>query len=105
LVEETGVPVENHGPATSHWQTLLHNVVIYYMWSLESSNLLIDWIKLLNANTQMHTIQLSPKSMDHWISNQFIHTISFNKFVLTCLDYTNHSITFLLFLPVVFEQL
>ena len=27
LVEETGVPVESHRPATSHWQTLTHNVV------------------------------------------------------------------------------
>ena len=27
LVEETGVPEENHRPATSHWQTLSHNVV------------------------------------------------------------------------------
>ena len=27
LVEETGVPGENPWPATSHWQTLLHNVV------------------------------------------------------------------------------
>jgi hypothetical protein len=27
LVEETGVPGENHCPATSHWQTLSHNVV------------------------------------------------------------------------------
>jgi hypothetical protein len=27
LVEETGVPGENHRPATSHWQTLSHNVV------------------------------------------------------------------------------
>ena len=26
LVEETGVPGENHRPAASHWQTLLHNV-------------------------------------------------------------------------------
>ena len=28
LVEETGVPGENHQPATSHWQTLSHNVVL-----------------------------------------------------------------------------
>ena len=28
LVEETGVPWENHQPATSHWQTLSHNVVL-----------------------------------------------------------------------------
>jgi hypothetical protein len=27
LMEETGVPRENHGPVTSHWQTLSHNVV------------------------------------------------------------------------------
>jgi len=27
LVEETGVPRENHRPAASHWQTLSHNVV------------------------------------------------------------------------------
>ena len=27
LVEETGVPAENHWPATNHWQTLLQNVV------------------------------------------------------------------------------
>jgi hypothetical protein len=24
LMEETGVPGENHGPAASHWQTLSH---------------------------------------------------------------------------------
>jgi len=27
LVNETGVPAENHWPAASHWQTLSHNVV------------------------------------------------------------------------------
>jgi hypothetical protein len=27
LVKETGVPGENHRPATSHWQTLSHNIV------------------------------------------------------------------------------
>jgi len=27
LVEETGVPGENHRPVASHWQTLSHNVV------------------------------------------------------------------------------
>ena len=28
LVEETRVPRENHQPATSHWQTLSHNIVL-----------------------------------------------------------------------------
>jgi len=27
LVEETGVPRENHRPTSSHWQALSHNVV------------------------------------------------------------------------------
>ena len=27
LVEETGVPRENHRPVASHWQTLSHNVI------------------------------------------------------------------------------
>jgi hypothetical protein len=27
LVEETGVPGENHQPPASHWQTLSHNVL------------------------------------------------------------------------------
>ena len=27
LVEETGVPGENHRPVASHWQYLSHNVV------------------------------------------------------------------------------
>ena len=28
LVEEIGVPGENHRPVTSHWQTSPHNVVV-----------------------------------------------------------------------------
>jgi hypothetical protein len=28
LVEETGVPGENHQPVASHWQILSHNVVL-----------------------------------------------------------------------------
>jgi len=27
LMEETGVPRENHRPVASHWQTLSHNVI------------------------------------------------------------------------------
>ena len=28
LVKETGVPGENHRPATSYWQTWSHNIVL-----------------------------------------------------------------------------
>jgi len=35
LVEETGVPKENHRPVASHRQTLLHNVVLN--WNIAES--------------------------------------------------------------------
>jgi hypothetical protein len=38
LVEETGVPGENHRPVASHWQTLSHNVVSYPFRHEEGSN-------------------------------------------------------------------
>jgi hypothetical protein len=43
LVEETGVPGENHWPVASHWQTLSHNVVsscINHLLSMFSRHLL-----------------------------------------------------------------
>ena len=46
LVEETGVPVENHRPVASHWQTLSHNVV--------SSTPRLSWIQTLNISGDMH---------------------------------------------------
>jgi hypothetical protein len=39
LVEEIGVPRENHWPTTSHWQTLSHNVV-----SSTPRHNTIDWL-------------------------------------------------------------
>ena len=38
LVEETGVPRENHLPAASHWQTLSHNVVLSSTHNERGSN-------------------------------------------------------------------
>jgi hypothetical protein len=38
LVEETGVPRENHLPAASHWQTLSHNVVLSSIRNERGSN-------------------------------------------------------------------
>jgi len=38
LVEETGVPGENHRPVVSHWQTLSHNVVLSTPRHERSSN-------------------------------------------------------------------
>jgi hypothetical protein len=51
LVEETGVPGENHTPIASHWQTLSHNVVSSAVYVLDmiytfddKFNLIIYWI-------------------------------------------------------------
>ena len=41
LLEETGVLWENHRPATSHWQTLSHNVVSYTLVRLELTTLVV----------------------------------------------------------------
>ena len=46
LVEETGVPRENHWPATSHWQTLSHNVVSSIPW--------LSWIQTHYVSGDRH---------------------------------------------------
>ena len=46
LVEETRVPVENHRPATIHWQTLSHNVA--------SSTPRLNRISTLNVSGDRH---------------------------------------------------
>jgi hypothetical protein len=46
LVEETGVPRENHWLATSHWQTLSHNMV--------SSTLRLSRIRTHNFSGDSH---------------------------------------------------
>jgi len=58
LVVETGVPGENHRPSTSHWQTLLHNVV--------SSTLRLNGIRTHNVSgdkvvVNPTTIRLRPR--------------------------------------------
>jgi hypothetical protein len=43
LMEETGVPRENHRPAGSHWQTLSHNVVLSTPRHQQDSNSQLLW--------------------------------------------------------------
>jgi len=44
LVEETGIPEENHRPVASHWQTLSHNVVwnTYRLIGIRTHNVSVD---------------------------------------------------------------
>jgi hypothetical protein len=39
LVEENGVPEENHRPLASHCQTLSHNVVQFALIEIRTSNI------------------------------------------------------------------
>jgi hypothetical protein len=50
LVEETGVPRENHRPVASHWQTLSHNIA--------SSTLRLSEVRTHND----YTITMAPSS-------------------------------------------
>ena len=71
LVEETGEPGENHRPVTSHWQTLLHNVVSH-IYNVQS-NLSIATIEGSSENR-------SHKTGSRWIEVMiFAHKISRGK--------------------------
>ena len=56
LVEETGVPGENHRPAASHWQTLSHNVVHLAMSGIRIHNIIGDRCK---SNYHMITTMMA----------------------------------------------
>jgi len=61
LVEETGVPRENHRPAASHWQTLSHNFVssIPRLSGIRTNNVSGDMHWLHKSN--YHTITTAPR--------------------------------------------
>jgi hypothetical protein len=51
LVEQNGVPTENHWPVESHWQNLSHNVV--------SSTPRLSGIQTLNVGVDLHFMTFS----------------------------------------------
>ena len=61
-VEETGVPGENHRPATSHWQTLSHDVV------LSTPRLSCIWTR--NVSGDRHWIQFVELSLALFMSGK-----------------------------------
>ena len=59
MVEETGVPRENHRPVASHWQTLSHNVA--------SSTPLLSCIRTHNVSGNRHAILYSKPVQTLWL--------------------------------------
>ena len=60
LVEETGVPGQNHRSAASHWQTLSHSFVSRHKWicihSIYWGSKFYWWFKFLhNINVSFYT--------------------------------------------------
>jgi hypothetical protein len=58
VVEETGVPGENHRPVASHWQTLSYNVVQPALSGIRNHN-----ISSIKSNYHMIMAMTAPYSM------------------------------------------
>jgi hypothetical protein len=60
LVEETGGPGENHRPVTSHWQTLLQNVVHLALIDIRT-HISGDrhWLHIGSCKCNYHTITVT----------------------------------------------
>ena len=60
LVEETGVPGENHRPVASYWQTLSHNIVssTHRLSGIRTHNVSgnMDWLHTGSCKSNHHTI-------------------------------------------------
>ena len=50
LVEQTGVPGEDHRPTGSHWQTLSHNIPLWYLQIMYLNNDRRTSQNMLNIN-------------------------------------------------------
>ena len=78
LVEETGVPQENHWPAASHWQTLSHNLVSSTPRHERGWNSLLlvvidtDCTGSCKSNYHTITTMIAPLSLERLRSSQYM---------------------------------
>ena len=94
LVEEIGVPRENHGPVTNHWQTLSHNVV-----SSSQHNFFLLGLSLITQSywsiqslcsvcvNQAHTIWSWPLCHGPLTFNSNIHRCQPLRFFRNCYEF------------------
>ena len=62
LVEETGVPGENHRHIVNHWQTLSHNIVhLSWAWFELTTLMVIGTDCIGSCKSNYHTTTTSPK--------------------------------------------
>jgi hypothetical protein len=75
LVEETGVPGENHRPLASHWQTLSHNEYISPWTGSDLTTLVVigtDYTGSCKSNYQIITTTTA-----HWREERNLTLFSF----------------------------
>jgi len=71
LVEEIGVPRENHQPAGSHWQNWSHNAVQSSPWvGIElTTSVVIGTDCIDSCNSNYHTITATTSAFHQWASS------------------------------------
>ena len=70
LVEETGVPGENHRPVASHWQTLSHNVVS----STPCHEQVLNTDSIGSCKSNYHTIMTTMTPDDFGVREWILYT-------------------------------
>jgi hypothetical protein len=70
LVEETGVPGENHRPVASHWQTLSHNVVS----STPRHEQVLNTDSIGSCKSNYHTIMTTTTPDDFGVREWILYT-------------------------------
>jgi hypothetical protein len=81
LVEEIGIPGENHGPVPSHRQTLLHNVI---------TNSIQKRTQLLNVVTRNITVLISGFCSTSISNHQIAEILITGRFVFSLQKIKKH---------------
>ena len=96
LVDETGVPGENHRSVASHWQTLSGNIVHLALIEIRTHNISVQIRLIIYSETCLKRTLSKPKAC----LNQTDFTVPSTKCLYnlnlckpnTCLNWTNSSI-------------